>query len=374
MNRIKTSILILALLLTGVSSIFTEDQIGEIVYLEDGIEVVRNSETIESGYVFIGMEIENFDLMSTDDTGFAEVDITSPRCPSFNIKVSPNTTFFFEINKIGRNERTTLGMISGTLSIKVKKISGNREIEVKTESAAMGVRGTSFDVTSNPAGEILITCEEGKVSCRDNEGNELFAEPGKAVEKRPGELLREIPVAVSDLRKFRKDWYAERLEVFKVNALKAIKNYAARYNQYKRRFASTYQNLMREQAILNKWYEEDRKGTVGSSMDIMREKKKIIRHLFAIRKVLFIFERVYFRLVELEYYYKQGYGRGLIQPGLSSANFFMRFKQEKSELRKKIAKVRYIIKLYARRNEGSFPTDLFEGSESDFFKDTDFSF
>lgn len=353
-----------------------EDQIGEILYLDDEVEIVRNSETIYPEDVFIGMEIENYDLLSTDAYGFAEIGIDSPRSPEMNLKVSPNTTFYFEVNKIGQTEKTTLEMLSGALSLKVKKIAGAREVEVKSESATMGVRGTSFDVAANPAGEVLITCPEGRVSCRDDEGNELFAEPGQIVEKRPGELFRRIPVAVSDLETFRREWYAERLEVFKANALKAIKAYASRYSELKQGYESAYQELIQERETLNKWYAEERRKSIGSRMEIMREKKKLIGHLLKIRKNLFLFERVYFRLVELEDYYRQGYGRGLIRPGLSSADFFKAFNRDRRKLSEKMARVRFIIKLYAKRNGGSFPTDLFSGDEEeDFFADEDdFSF
>jgi hypothetical protein len=106
----------------------------------------------------------------------------------------------------------------------------------------------------------------------------------------------------------------------------------------------------------------------------MQEKKELIGKLLALRKILYMFERVYFRLIELEGYYRQGYGRGQIEPGLSSAAFFNRFNREKRELGEKMAELRYITKLYAKRNNGNFPTDLFEQGEEEFFGDEEDSF
>jgi hypothetical protein len=345
-----------------------QSQIGSIAYLEEGVNIDRDSQTIPVRDVFIGMEVENYDLLHTDNTGYAEVELDAPQRGQTVVRVSPNTSFYFEMNRIGREEATTIGMITGSLSVKVARLSGRQSVEVATESALMGVRGTDFEVTIAPAGEILVSAEQGRVSCIDDDGRELFAAPGTVVEKRPGELFREIPVAVSDLETFRRDWYADRLEAFKANALQATRSYAARYVKLKSRFDEAYEALQDNEPILSKWYEEDRRGEIGSRMDSLREKKQLIGELFELRKILYIFERVYLRLVELEDYYLQGYGRGQIEPGLSAAAFFERLDRDRGQLGDRMGEIRYITKLYAKRNEGSFPADLLEQGESEFFE------
>ena len=367
MKSAKIGCIVLSLVLIPVLYVSAQSEIGTIAYMEEGVEIDRNSETIPSWDVFIGMGVENYDLLRTDESGYAEVEIDEPRSAPAIVRISANTSFYFEMNKIGRDQTTTIGMITGSLSVKVAKLSGRQSVEVATESALMGVRGTDFAVTLSPGGDILVTAEEGRVSCIDKSGQELFAEPGTVVEKRPGELFREVPVAVSDLETFQRDWYADRLEVFKSNALQAIKFYAGRYLRLKNRFDSAYNDLQQESQILRKWYAEHRRGEIGGRMETMREKKELIGELLELRKILYIFERVYFRLVELEGYYHQGYGRGQIEPGLSSAAFFNRFDREKQVLSEQMAEIRYITKLYAMRNDGNFPTDLFEQGEDEFF-------
>ena len=374
MKLIKIGCFAVALALPAGFPAAAQAGIGSIAYLEEGVEIDRNRETIPSWDVYIGMGVENYDLLRTDETGYAEVELDSPRSAPSIVRISPNTSFYFEMNKIGRDDTTTIGLITGSLSVKVAKLSGRQSVEVATESALMGVRGTDFGVTLSPGGDILVTAEEGRVSCIDDSGQELFAEPGAVVEKRPGELFRQIPVAVSDLETFRRDWYAERLEVFKANALRAIKFYAGRYMQLKSRFDSAYAELQGNDPVLRKWYEEDRRGQIGGRMESLREKRELIGALLELRKILYIFERVYFRLVELEGYYREGYGRGQIEPGLSSAAFFNRFNREKEELGKKMAELRYITKLYAKRNDGNFPTDLLEQGEEEFFGEEEDSF
>ncbi|HEB11441.1 MAG TPA: hypothetical protein ENI06_09550 [Spirochaetales bacterium] len=372
--RIREIVMSLVLLscLPGLNQLFAEEIIGEIVYLEDEIEITRNSVALD--YVDIGTTIENFDLLTTGEYGLAEVALTTEGSPDATIKVSPNTTFYFELNQLKQGNKTTLGMISGSVSMKVRKMSRSQAFEVRTESATMGVRGTSFTVTTTVAGDLLITCDEGRVSCYD-EDTELFAVPGKAVEKRAGEIFRAIPVAVSDLRTFKDNWYAERLSVFKSNALKALRGYVVRYLTLVENFNQAYNRLYRNKEIISKWFRQDSNGTMGSTMENMREKKKLIGDLLRLRRVLFIFERVYFRLQELKSYYDQGYGRGTIKAGLTADAFFRRFERDKDELSRKMARIRYITKLYSIRNNGSFPTDAFSTDESsESFLNSDFSF
>jgi len=281
MKALKITFVSFALVFVLVLPGLAQSGIGQIVYLEEDVEIDRNKETIPPWDVFIGMEIENYDLVRTNERGYAEVEVDDPRSAPAIVKISPNTTFYFEM------------------------------------------------------------------------------------------LFRQVPVSISDLETFRGEWYADRLEVFKSNALKAIKFYALRYIRLKRRFDSAYTELQRESQILRKWHEEDRRGEIGGRMESLREKKQLIGELLELRKILYIFERVYFRLVELEGYFRQGYGRGQIEPGLAAGAFFNRFTREKRQLAAKMAEIRYITKLYAKRNDGVFPTDLFEQGEEDFFGDTE---
>lgn len=349
---------IVAILLLSLTALaFAQKGVGQIVYLEDEVSLTRDGRELED--VDIGVPVENYDLLATGRTGYAEVEIGGPGVPGALLKISPDTRCYVELNTVGGRGTTTLGMLGGSLSVKVAKLSGRQQVEVATESALMGVRGTSFEVDISPAGDILVTSDEGRVSCIDDSGTELFAEPGEVVEKRPGELFRSVPVAVSSLAQFRREWNAERIEAFKANALKAIAFYARRYLALKERFDAAYARLEAEQTLLRKWYAEDREGRIGGTMESLREKKRLIGPLLELRKVLYLFERTYFRLVQLEVYYRQGYGRGQIEPSLSAEAFFRRFDGERQELARKMAEVRYITKLYARRNDGEFPTDLF---------------
>ena len=116
---------------------------------------------------------------------------------------------------------------------------------------------------------------------------------------------------------------------------------------------------MKKSHIIEKWIQEDARNQMDSTMKIMAEKKEIIGHLFKIRKVTFMFERIYYRLKELKGYFDEGYGREARIRDMSAQEFFDYVKKMEPELKKRMARVRFITKLYAKRNDGSVPTDEF---------------
>jgi len=367
MKTMGTALLAGALVAAGLlpAAAQSQERIGELAYLEGELAVTRNNRTLGPEEVDIGLEMQNLDLLKTGRNGYAELALDDPRLPASAIKVSPNTTFYLELNSLGQERRATIGAITGTLALKVQKLSANQRVNVSTESTVMGVRGTSFEVTLTPSGDLLVSCSEGQVLCQDEEGRELAAEPGEAVEQAAGEPFQKVPVAVSDLEQFRRNWYVRRLEVFKANPLKAMRFYALRYRALRERFLKAYAGLEREKAILQKWYQEDRQGKIGGRMEMLGEKKRLIGYILQLRRILFVFERLYFRLAELEDYYKQGYGQGTLEGPLTSRAFFERFERDRQVLARRMAEVRYVIKLYAKRNEGAFPTDRGEEGEGE---------
>ena len=72
--------------------------------------------------VVIGVPIENFDLMKTGDDGNAQVRIISPRVPSSTVVVSADTQFTFELSTLQGRQRSSVNLISGSLSLKVSDV------------------------------------------------------------------------------------------------------------------------------------------------------------------------------------------------------------------------------------------------------------
>lgn len=64
----------------------------------------------------------------------------------------------------GSASRVKLGLKSGTVLSKVKKLAGTDSYTVRTDTAVGGVRGTEFGVTVTPQGGTLVTVKDGTVA------------------------------------------------------------------------------------------------------------------------------------------------------------------------------------------------------------------
>ncbi|MBN2738413.1 MAG: FecR domain-containing protein [Spirochaetales bacterium] len=340
--------------------------VGEVTYVSGDVAILRDEESYD--FLDPGMEVENYDLIQTSSNGEISIRLESAVSPTTEVKVQPNTAFTIELNDFGTKKASTIEMLTGSIALKVNSLTSSQDFNVRSESTVMGVRGTAFVVESTPGGDILVSCDEGSVECSGSSGKKVFAKPGTVVEQRSDGEIKGIPVSVTSLKQYRKDWLAERVSAFKANALRAIKNYANLYDEYIDKFKDAYSELMENEKVIKKWLAENKKKQMGDKIEIMREKKALIGPLFKLRRVLFMFEKVYFRLVELKGYYDEGLGRGEIKPGVNAGDFFKKFAAEQKVLKEKVGKVKSVMKMYAIRNNGFFPTDAFN-DDSGFFED-----
>jgi hypothetical protein len=356
----KRTLSVVLLSAVMLSAGFAGESIGEIVYVEGTVDLTRNGSRV-AGEPDFGSRVENYDLIAAGKDGLAEVSIDPATGIDALIKVSRNSSFYFELSSMGGGRRKAgVELLAGSVALSVKKLAGTA-VEVRTANAVMGVRGTEFVVTTAPGGELLVACSTGLVECRDTENNVLLAEPGHVVEQIPGASFRRIPVTVSSLEEFTRNWMTERIEVFKGQALRAIESYGTRYARYSGEFRTRYTRLMDHWNVISKWMAEDKAGTVGGTMEVMREKRALIGPMLDIRGTLFMFERIYYRLLELKEYYDQGYGRGVMSNGQNSSAVFRQLERERALLDSQMSMVRYITKLYAARNGGDVPGGLMDG-------------
>jgi hypothetical protein len=342
------------------------EAVGKIVYLEGAVEVVRDEDTLDARKVKEGLALENFDLVVTGADGEAELAISSPMAPTTTVRIAPRTRFSLEIGKAAGRQQTTVGLMIGSVTLKCAKLAGTQSVKVQTDTALMGVRGTSFTVTAAASGDVLVACEEGEVECTDEDGNTERAAPGAVVEKLFEQRLRRLPVAVTSLEQFRRGWNTERISALKANAGKAIVAFAVRYKTLLMQFNRDFATLEKARKTIEKWKAEDRAGRIGTLQETMVQRKEINEALKRLRVNLFFFERIYARLLELKEYHDEGIGRGVVRYGQASettTQFFQRFEQERRDLERKMARVRLVARLYALRNEGRIPWGGFGGED-----------
>lgn len=339
-------LIILFILLPAV--LFAQQAVGEVVFLDGDVEVHRNGKALDWKLVDIGLTIESYDLLETDKGAIAEVQVTVPHSGGAFIRVRENTAFYFDLKEVGGKKQTNFQMLSGSLVLRVKQLTGAGEVVVRTESAVMGVRGTEFMVTTAVEGSILITCTEGAVSCTDSQGRELYARPGQGVEQLSDSTSRSVALDPKQIDSFRNSWLQTREEVFKSGADVFIRTYALRYLDALPKFQVNYRDLVKHYDLLRNTVD---RGSGSSQGTLIQVKKEVSPAVFAMRSMFPLFEHTFYRLTELETYHRQGIGQGLIKRNYNSDQFFREFSREREQLRNQMAIVRHMFKLFVRLDE-----------------------
>ncbi len=323
---------------------------GIIAYMDGTVDVYRNGKLMDWNLVDIGFPVEEYDLIATGEDGTVEVDLSMPAGTGAHITVQPDTSFYFELEKKGGRDKTAFKMLSGTMAYKVQKLTGSDDLAVQTLSAAMGVRGTEFQVIYSPEGGVLVLCNKGKVAVTDNGGEEQYSEPGSVVEKVPEKALTSFAVAPSDLSLYRSYWVSSRDKVFKAGAETFIKGFAEQYLMFKPRFDKAYAELQKVKPLLLKYGRESSSYSLGS---LFKVKGEVSPAVVEMRSILPVYEMVYYRLKVLEKYHEQGLGHGDIGKGITSEQFFSGFNTEEPASERQLAEVRYMFKLYSAIHNAS---------------------
>jgi hypothetical protein len=188
-------------------------------------------DTLETGYSVI-----------TGEDGYAELYRDGDL-----IRVSDGTVFQLMETEQGGKETDVFSCVIGSLSLKMKSLSEDETGPlITTQSAVLGVRGTSFTVFSGVDGSSLIAVEEGKVIVSSKgEAVELAAEEG--VEVKPGDTPGEKFRVLRGQLDFRK-WNGNRLEEFFDDPVSAA-------DRVRTRMESLIENLIVELGAYNTNFE-----------------------------------------------------------------------------------------------------------------------
>jgi hypothetical protein len=342
---------------------------GEMVYVEGYVDVHRDGKVMDWRNVDIGLILEQYDLVETGDDGYAEIEVDSPSSRGNMVRVFEDTAFYFDFDDSGGKERTKFEVLTGSLSLKVQRLTGTGDVVVKTESAVMGVRGTEFTVTAAPEGSVLISCKEGSVSCTTEGGEEKFSKPGTVVEQPRDGGLREISVELGELDAYRRDWFDQKIESFIPSAGIVVKGFARQYKDLTDRFNSAYNELMQHSGIFNRWERDLKQGkSMGSAV---KDKIEVSPAVFRMRSIIFMYERLYYRIKSLKEIYKEyNIPSSRLWSGYSTTDLFREFERNQKNIAWKLAQTRYIFKLYGKMTSTISPGGGFPGG-NDPFGDSD---
>jgi len=353
----RSTSFIFFLFLAVSSTAFAGDRIGIIQELLGTVSVTRNGAELRS--IDIGDAIENYDLIKTSPDGSLVLQLDSDTGLNGYLSVKPGSVFSVKYALVRGSPGTDGELLGGSIAVKVKKISGDPSLRILSGSTIMGVRGTEFDVLVSVNDSLLVACSDGRVACSSEDGDEVEAVPGQAVEQIAGERIKRVPVAVSSLASFRDNWIADEISAFKAAPLRVLDQYAKTYVRYRSDFRSTYANLADEPALAT-WKNEFQRGIKVHANDpaVMKQKSSLAPKLMAMRRVMFLFERVYYRLDEVRSYLGDDALKARLSSGKTVYEFYRELTGERAELERKSADYRFVLRLYAERNEATEPVSL----------------
>ncbi|MBU0928072.1 MAG: FecR domain-containing protein [Spirochaetes bacterium] len=342
---------------------------GTIDYAEGSAVVVRSGKSL--GEANIGDEVLPDDMIKTASDGIVVIALDKSTGMRGTLTIKQKSVAYIRLKPDAGGPKSTIDLVAGQIGSKLAKLSGSPSLQVQTDSVVMGVRGTEFSIASSVNGSVLVVCSEGAVACADG-GDPVAVPAGKALEKRGGERMRLVPVAVSSAEEFEKRWITEEIEVFRANAAKALGDYEKRYSDLLARFNEAFAPLQKSE-VLSKWIREDSAGQVPYPNDptTMKEKKALSGDFMATRKVLFIFERIYYRIAQLDQLVMgTALERQEIRTGYSAGDFIRKVRADAPSLEKRVFLFRYAEKLYELRNAGGAGLPGM-GSGDDFFGSSD---
>jgi hypothetical protein len=348
--------------------------VGVVEYVEGDVTLTRAG--VVRGTPEPGDSVENFDFLRTGPNGLVVVALDKASGMFGTLTVRPKSAFSVKTEIVKGAPATEADMIAGAVAVKAEKLSGAPSLRVRTTATTMGVRGTEFEVAVSVNDSLLVSCSSGVVACTDAEGEELEAVPGQSFVRSAGERLRRVPVAVTGLEAFKKDWLAEELRVFAAAPVRAVDQYAVRYRRMKGDFEAASTRLSGDPG-LSEWTDQFRRGTTPRSTDVrvMRQKSALVPKLMGVRRVLFLLERVYYRLSDIRDQVGPEVLSARLPSGGTIAAFFRELDRDGPDLEKKAASFRFALRLYAERNDGRDAVSLgedgggFFDDASDFFKE-----
>lgn len=336
-------------------------QVGEVVFTEGKVSVHRAGKALSP--LDIGDVVYAYDVVMTGPASLAQVDLGSGRPGGAFIRLSENTAFYFDTKELSAEQRrTVLQLLSGSIALKVEKLAGG-SFSVASDTAVLGVRGTEFIIDTIPDGSILVSCLEGAVAIQDSEGQAASAQPGRAVVSR-GAGLETATVAASELARFRSGWRLESFAGFAGQALRYTSGFAATLDAGRREFDAAQASLRSQGATLRLWREAKSSGRIPRFTEWTTEKKAIGGILFESLKTLFVMERPYYRLLELQSLHQGGTGVGTLQDGRTTKEFFNQFDARYGSLADGMAQVREALLLFAWASAGS-PLGEFFGAKAE---------
>lgn len=328
-----------------------EPPLATISYLEGSVSIAREGQN--AAKVDIGDPIYDDDFISTGSGATLTFELLPQTGMRGSVTLAQKTSLYFQLDTVKGERQSRAELIVGQIGVKVKKLAGAPGFTVNTESTACGVRGTEFEVTAVPGGDVLVGCTEGEVACVSDNVTESSV-PGQAVEKREGQRIGRRALAASAYAEFKREWIGDEEGAFKKNAPKAARNILARYLDLQKELGSAA-NALAKDRDLSGWAEERKNGKLPTPAELDELGKRIADvgpRLSQARRLLGAMERMDARVAALGDALDRKDAKLMrteLRPGYTIDDFFAHFDDMRAKDLKRSAELRAGVKLFRMR-------------------------
>jgi len=332
------------------------DVIAKLDNFDGTLTVIRSGAPLKASEVDAGFAFENNDEIKVSSDGSADISIDTKTGIRANLHLKASTTVLLDLSSLAKKSQTgTLDLLSGSVALKVQKMVGANALEVRTETANMGVRGTVFNVDTELDGSTLLTTDEGRVELSPEQGPHHFSVPGLAIRGDGDETSHWTETKVTDSTAYIEGWHRERLKYFEEHKEVVVGRIADRYEHLSVQFDREYGRLEQDRELWNRWSAEESSGTRSPSLADAKLRNRIEANLVSLRQVSWSLERMHHRLGAIE--------TRLGPPAFSQlkvktasgnwGEFVQRWHGNRANLETRLALTHYRAKLFAVRHGGT---------------------
>jgi len=358
MNKINLFSLLFVSLFFMTGLVFANspaDVVAKLDAFDGTITVVRSGAPLQASEVDTGFAFENNDQIKVSPDGSADISVDTKNGIKANLHLKSSTVVLLDLTSFSKKGQTgALDLLSGSVSLKVQKLVGANRLEVHTETANMGVRGTVFMVDTELDGSTLLTTDEGRVELTPDQGAHHFSVPGVAVRGDGDEKTQWAEAKVTDSSAFIEDWHTERLANFESHREAVLGNLADRYQRLSVRFDNAYARLEENKELWSQWSTEERTGNRSASVADTKLRGRIENNLMIIRQIAWSLERVHHRLGRIETRLGSVTFSNLnVKTAFGDwSNFVAGWHAGRQSLETRLAMTHYRVKLFALRHGG----------------------
>lgn len=343
-----------------------------LVDFDGELMISRNGEFLPEYEIDYGIELYTYDILQTGRDGYAEIEISSPVSSEISVKVMESSTLNLEHRIKSDGGETSINLHRGAVQTRAAALIQGGNFSIRTQSSIMGVRGTTFTVSTTPDDSLLVSCREGKVACSTN-GSDSLIQPGKIYEAAGGDSSRTLSVSAENIDSFTDEWKSLKFEALLIDGALSLENYSNLYLKSAPRFLDAYDEIISQKDTFLKWEKIVASGSKVSTGEAVRDKAVVNRGIIALRSSLPMMRKAYFTLYDLIYVMDNSNTKWK-KLSSNTEDTIAVFRKSQEDYFEMITLAQYFFKLYIEMDRQSSP---FKDSDdmdllSDFLNDTNF--